>query len=263
MGMENGAPIEGKLANVAHFHGRGIRYITLAHSEDNHIADSSYDDGHKNRGLSRFGKKVVREMNRVGIMVDVSHVSDEAFADVIATTAVPVIASHSSCRAFTPGWERNMSDDMIRRLADNGGVIQVNFGSGFLSGELRTRREAHAEARRRFFAEHRLDEDDQDDEAAIAAWDREHPAPRGTVEDVADHIEHVVALVGHDHVGLGSDFDGVGDSLPEGLRDVSDYPNLLRVLLERGWTRENLEKLCSGNVLRVWRAVEDHAAAAE
>ena len=133
MGMENGAPLEGKLENVAHFHERGIRYITLAHSKDNHISDSSYDDRHSAKGLTKFGKKVVAEMNRVGIMVDVSHISDDAFRQVIELSAVPVIASHSACRKFTPGWERNMDDWMIRMLADNGGVIQINFGSSFIS----------------------------------------------------------------------------------------------------------------------------------
>jgi membrane dipeptidase len=233
MGMENGAPIMGKLRNVARFHGRGIRYITLAHAKDNHIADSSYDTRHTHHGLSKFGEKVVAEMNRVGIMVDVSHLSDEAFHDVIATSTTPVIASHSSCRHFTPGWERNMSDEMIQALARKGGVIQINFGSSFLDGEVREKNEAAGE---------------------------DGPRVYSTVEKVADHIEHVVALVGADHVGFGSDFDGVGDSLPEGLKSAADYPNLLRVLLERGWSRADLEKVCSGNVLRVWQAVEDHAA---
>jgi membrane dipeptidase len=240
MGMENGAPIEHKLANVAYFHGRGIRYITLAHSKDNHISDSSYDTRHTHGGLSRFGRKVVAEMNRVGIMVDVSHISDQAFDDVLEVSAVPVIASHSSCRHFTPDFERNMSDEMIVRLAKAGGVIQINFGSGFLDGEIRLARQ-------------QWDDDDEHDPPG--------EPPRATVAHVADHIEHVIDLVGVDHVGLGSDFDGLGDSLPEGLGDVSAYPNLLRVLLERGHSEEELAKICSGNVLRVWQAVEDHAAA--
>lgn len=233
MGMENGAPIMGKLGNVARYHARGIRYITLAHSKDNHISDSSYDTRHKNRGLSRFGEKVVAEMNRVGIMVDVSHLSDEAFFDVIAATRVPVIASHSSCRHFTPGWERNMSDEMLQELAKNGGVIQINFGSEFLDGEIRVEMEKRGEG---------------------------GPQLYSTVEKAADHIDHVVQLVGIDHVGFGSDFDGVGDSLPVGLKSAADYPNLIRVLLERGYARADIEKICSGNVLRVWQAVEDHAA---
>jgi membrane dipeptidase len=261
MGMENGAPIEGKLRNVAYFHGRGIRYITLTHSKDNHISDSSYDTRHTHGGLSPFGEKVVAEMNRVGIMIDVSHVSDEAFDDVVRLSAVPVIASHSSCRHFTPGWERNMSDDMIERLAAAGGVIQINFGSGFLSQAIRDGREAHEQARDAHVKALGLELESAEGKAAAAAYDGEHPAPRATVELVADHIEHVIALAGVDHVGLGSDFDGVGDSLPEGLRDVSQYPNLLRVLLERGHDRTALAKIAGENVLRVWQAVEDHAAA--
>lgn len=259
LGMENGAPIEGDLANVAYFHGRGIRYITLTHGKDNHIADSSYDPRHTHGGLSAFGEQVVAEMNRVGIMIDVSHASDEAFDDVLRLSAVPVIASHSSCRHFTPGWERNMSDAMIERLAAGGGVIQVNFGSDFLDGELRDWRRAHAAARDAHIKAAGLRPGSQEAEVAARAYDREHPRPRATVEQVADHIEHVIALVGVDHVGLGSDFDGVGDSLPEGLRDVSQYPNLLRVLLQRGHDRAALEKIAGENVLRVWQAVEDHA----
>jgi len=261
LGMENGAPIEGDLRNVAYFHGRGIRYITLAHSKDNHISDSSYDARHTHGGLSKFGEQVVAEMNRVGIMIDVSHLSDEAFDDVLRLSKVPVIASHSSCRRFTPGWERNMSDDMIRRLAAAGGVIQINFGSDFLSSDLREQRDAHEAARDEHVKALDLRPGSEAAAEAAAAYDREHPAPRATVELVADHIEHVIALVGVDHVGFGSDFDGVGDSLPEGLRDVSQYPNLFRVLLERGHDRAALEKIAGANVLRVWQAVEDHAAA--
>lgn len=260
MGMENGAPLEGDLRNVAYFYGRGIRYITLTHSKDNHIADSSYDARHTHGGLSKFGEEVVAEMNRVGIIIDVSHVSDEAFDDVIRLSAVPVIASHSSCRHFTPGWERNMSDAMIERLAAGGGVIQINFGSSFLSGDVRHQRETHEAAREEHVQALGLRQGTPEEAAAVAAYDREHRAPRATVELVADHIEHVIALVGVDYVGLGSDFDGVGDSLPEGLRDVSQYPNLLRVLQERGHDRTAIEKIAGGNVLRVWQAVEDHAA---
>jgi membrane dipeptidase len=260
MGMENGAPIEGDLRNVEYFHGRGIRYITLTHSKDNHISDSSYDTRHTHGGLSKFGEQVVAEMNRVGIMIDVSHLSDEAVDDVLRLSVVPVIASHSSCRHFTPGWERNMSDDLIRRLAAGGGVIQINFGSSFLSGEIERQRDAHTKAREAHVKALELRRDSEAEAEARAAYEREHPAPRATVDHVADHVEHVIALVGVDHVGFGSDFDGVGDSLPEGLRDVSQYPNLLRVLEGRGHDRGALEKIAGGNVLRVWQAVEDHAA---
>ncbi len=260
MGMENGAPLMGKLSNVAHFHARGIRYITLAHSEDNHISDSSYDTGHTHRGLSAFGKEVVAEMNDVGIMVDVSHISDEAFWDVMKVSKVPVIASHSSCRHFTPGWERNMSDEMIEALAQNGGVIQINFGSGFIDDEVRAGRTKHEKAMKAYVRAQGHALDSEAGRAASAAYTEANPAPRATLEKVAEHIEHVIALVGVEHVGLGSDFDGLGDSLPEGLRSVADFPNLFAELMRRGLSETDLEKIASGNVLRVWSEVEDYAA---
>lgn len=259
MGMENGSPIEGKLANVEYFRDRGIRYITLAHSKDNHIADSSYDTRHTHGGLSPFGKRVVAEMNRVGIMIDVSHLSDDAAEQAIELSKVPVIASHSSCRRFTPGWERNMSDALIRKLAAKGGVIQINFGSAFIDAEIREAREENRAALRKLLADEGLELGEHAAKKIVDAYEKEHPSRHSTVEKVADHIEHVVKLVGVDHVGFGSDFDGVGDSLPVGLEDVSKYPNLIRVLLERGHSREEIEKIASGNVLRVWQAVEDHA----
>jgi membrane dipeptidase len=261
LGMENGSPIAGDLANVAYFHGRGIRYITLTHSKYNHISDSSFDRKRKHKGLSKFGKQVVVEMNRVGIMVDVSHLSDQAFWHVMEVGKAPVIASHSSCRHFTPDWERNIGDDMIEAMAGKGGVVMINFGSDFLSGDLRKARDAQEAEIAKLLKAQRLRADTPEGEAAVAAYQAEHPAPRATVEQVADHIEHVIALVGVDHVGLGSDFDGVGDSLPEGLRDVSQYPNLVRVLLERGHSRADIEKILGENSLRVWQAVEDHARA--
>jgi len=260
MGMENGAPLEGDLANVTYFHGRGIRYITLTHSRDNHISDSSFDTRHTHGGLSAFGEQVVAEMNRVGVMVDVSHLSDQAFWDVMAASRAPVLATHSSCRHFTPNFERNMSDDMIRALAKQGGVIMINFGSDFLSGEVRTARDRHAAAATRALRKAKLAPQSPAGLAFLAEYDTRHPVPRATVEHVASHIEHVIGLVGVDHVGLGSDFDGVGDSLPQGLRHVGEYPNLVRVLLQRGRTAVELEKILGGNALRVWQAVEDHAA---
>ena len=261
MGMENGSPIEGDLANLRGFYSQGVRYITLTHSKDNHICDSSYDDRHTHQGLSPFGREVVAEMNRLGVMVDVSHVSDQTFWQVMELSAVPVIASHSSCRAFTPGFERNMSDEMIVALAEHGGVIQINFGGGFISAAYRAAEEEARTEIGKLLDEHRVDWQSPEGKAIIADYRASHPMPRVDVSTVADHIDHVVELVGIDHVGLGSDFDGVGDSLPEGLKDVSMYPNLIRVLLERGYTEDAIEKICGANVLRVWQAVEDHAAA--
>ncbi|MGB2868379.1 MAG: dipeptidase [Bacteroidota bacterium] len=259
MGMENGSPIEGKLENVRHFYERGIRYITLCHAKDNHICDSSYDTTRTWHGLSPFGRQVVAEMNRVGIMVDISHVSDDAFYQTIRLTKAPVIASHSSCRFFTPGFERNMSDDMIRELAQNGGVIQINFGSDFLKDEYRTKDEASRIVVANYLKEHNLAERDSAGRAYIREYYKAQSLPLADVKDVVAHIDHVVKLVGIDHVGIGSDFDGVGDSLPTGLKDVSYYPNLLYELLKAGYSDPDIRKICSGNLLRVWSAVEKTA----
>jgi membrane dipeptidase len=262
MGMENGSPIEHDLANVRYFYQRGIRYITLTHSKDNHISDSSFDDKHTHKGLSDFGKKVVGEMNRVGIMVDVAHVSDDTFWQVMELSKVPVIASHSSCRYFTPGYERNMSDEMIQALAKHQGVIQINFGSGFIDAQAQKQQDTMRKEVEAILKSKGLEFGDEKAKPIFAEYRAGHPRRFATVEQVADHIEHVRKLVGIDHVGLGSDFDGVGDSLPTGLKDVSQYPNLVRVLLERGFSEQDIEKVCSGNVLRVWQAVEDHAKTA-
>ncbi len=228
MGMENGAPLGDDLGNVQRYFDRGIRYITLCHMKDNQLCDSSTDTSATWKGLSPFGRKVVAKMNRLGMMVDVSHTSDETFTQVLALSKAPVIASHSSCRTFTApgtfGHKRNLSDDMIRALARKGGVIQINFGSSFLG-------------------------DDYGKHGVVA-----------DVKDVAAHIHHAVQVAGVDHVGIGSDFDGVGRSVPTGLEDVSRYPNLIRELLKLGYGAEDLEKIFGGNLLRVWSEVEKVAA---
>jgi len=256
MGMENGAPLH-TLEDISYFYERGIRYVTLTHGKNNHICDSSYDKARKWNGLSPFGEEVIAEMNEVGMMIDVSHVSDEAFYQVIELTEAPVIASHSSCRVFTPGWERNMDDDMILALAQNGGVIQINFGSSFLDDKARRSREDHRDSIRILLESMDISEDDEEAKPVIEQYRHTHPALFADVETVADHIDHVVNLVGVDYVGLGSDYDGVGDSLPTGLKDVSDYPNLIYVLLKRGYSEEDIAKICYRNVFRVWRAVEE------
>ncbi|KAA3617757.1 MAG: membrane dipeptidase [Calditrichaeota bacterium] len=259
MGMENGAPIEGNLANVSYFHKRGIRYITLTHSKDNHIGDSSYDTTNTWNGLSPFGKELVEEMNRVGIMIDISHVSDSTFYQVIKISKTPIMASHSSCRKFTPGWERNMNDDMIKTLAQNGGVIQINFGSAFLDSTINKeslKRWGHLDE---YLIEHNLDRNNPKVKAYWKKYKKDNPVGWADVSLVADHIDHVVKLVGIDHVGIGSDFDGVGDSLPTGLKDASELPNLIYELLKRGYSDQDIEKICSGNILRVWTAVENYS----
>lgn len=254
MGMENGAPIGKSLENVQYFYDRGIRYITLTHSKDNQICDSSYDTTYTWNGLSPFGVEVVKEMNRVGIMVDISHVSDSTFYDVLRATSVPVIASHSSCRYFTPGFERNMSDDMIRALGKNGGVIQINFGASFLDSVARDNGDILDSVMADLKAKN-LTSRDPEAQPIIAASGKSSKELYSDVERVADHIDHVVQLAGIDHVGIGSDFDGVDDSLPVGLKDVSQYPNLIYALLKRGYTAEDIEKICSQNIFRVWNEV--------
>lgn len=259
IGMENGAPIEGDIKNVEYFFNRGVRYITLSHGLDNEITDSSYDSTATHGGLSDFGRKVVEEMNRVGIMVDVSHISDSAFYDVMEITKVPVIASHSSARKFTPDFERNMSDDLIKALAKNGGVIQINFGSDFLDIESQESSKNINEKFQKELAEKGLTMNDSAAKPFMEQFKKDNPYKFSTLEMVADHIDHVVDLVGIDHVGLGSDYDGVGDSLPEGLKDVSDYPNLIAELLRRGYSDEDIAKICYKNVFRVWNTVLEAA----
>ncbi len=260
LGMENGEPIQGELGTLRHFFERGIRYIGLAHSENNHLADSSYATERRWNGLSPFGREVVAEMNRLGIMVDVSHLSDDAFDQVMETSRAPAIASHSSCRRFTPGWERNIGDEMIQRLAGGGGVVMINFGSAFLTEAAYRQSEDYWREYQDYVDEHGLEVGSADaDEFSERYWS-EHERIYATIADVADHIDHVVELVGVDHVGFGSDFDGVGDSLPPGLKDVSGYPNLIEELLRRGYGDEEIGKICGGNLLRVWRQVERVAA---
>ena len=261
MGMENGSPVEGDLANLQHFFDRGIRYITPAHSLSNHISDSSYDENRQWGGLSEFGKKLILEMNRLGIIVDVSHVSDDAFWQIMELSRVPVIASHSSARHFTPGFERNMSDDMIVALAEKGGVIHINFGSTFISQAARDYGDALRDAGEEYLEEHPDLAESFLYREFPAIYAQDHgPLPFATVDNVLDHFDHVVALTGVEHVGIGSDYDGVGDSLPIGLKDVSQYPNLIEGLLRRGYSEEDIRKILGENLLRVWEAVEGYAA---
>lgn len=259
MGMENGSPIQGDLANLKAFYDRGVRYITLAHSQSNHISDSSYDVRRKWKGLSPFGKTLVTEMNNIGMMLDISHVSDAAFYQVVELSKAPVIASHSSLRSFTPGFERNMDDEMIKALGKNGGVIMINFGSTFVDQVARAWRTKMADLRKPI--EEKLGKESEEYKGFEKEYRAKTPFPFAGVEKVLDHIDHVVKLVGIEHVGIGSDYDGVGDSLPEGLKDVSTYPNLVQGLLNRGYKETDIAKILGGNLLRVWREVEKVAQA--
>jgi membrane dipeptidase len=194
-------------------------------------------------------------------MIDISHVSDEAFYQVLEISKVPVIASHSSARHFTPGWERNMSDDMIKALAKNGGVIQINYGSSFLTQKAREWYEAMDEVRTVYLEAHGLDEHGDEAKQFEKDYRLEHPYPFATLDDVVAAYEHVIGLVGTSHVGIGSDFDGVGDSLPEGMKDVSYYPALIEALLKREYPVEAIQTIMGGNLMRVWREVEAYAKA--
>ena len=254
MGMENGAGLGGELDNVEHFYDRGIRYITLTHGTHNRLGDSSYDDAEPRwNGLSPFGEDVVAEMNRLGLMVDLSHVTDPTARDAIAASEAPVIASHSSCRHFTPGWERNISDELIQEVADTGGVVMITFGSSFLRNEYRDQDDPIRADMNAHIDSMGWAEDSR--EAVVYEQQTRRKHPIGTVEDVADHIDHAVDLVGPEHVGLGSDFDGVF-ALPEGLQDASGYPALVAALLRRGYTDTDLQQILGENVLRVWAEVE-------
>ena len=259
MGMENGAPILDDLSNVQYFYDRGIRYITLTHAKDNLICDSSYDTTATWGGLSPFGREVVKEMNRVGIMVDISHVTDDVINQVMDMTDVPVIASHSSCRHFTPGWERNMGDAEIKRLKDNGGVIQINYGSSFITRVSQDKSKTNSEKIEAYAKENGLEDGDEIFIAYAKKVNEENPI-YADITEVVDHIDRVVELAGIDHVGIGSDYDGVGDSLPYGLKDVTSYPNLIFHLLKRGYSENDIEKICYKNIWRVWSTVEKTAA---
>jgi len=257
-GMENGAPIGNDLKNVKYFYDRGIRYITLTHSKNNQICDSSGDTAKWN-GLSPFGKEVVAEMNRVGIMIDISHVDDSTFYQVMRLTKAPCIASHSSCRYFAPSVRRDMTDDMIEQLGKNGGVMAVNFYTAFIDSTV-----ANYQGKSRIQIENLLKEKnlkptDTLARRIIAQYKKEHPAPEVDVERVVDHMDHIVKLIGIDHVAFGSDFDGVDGMLPQGLEDVSMYPNLIYHLLKRGYTESEVEKVCYKNIWRVWNKVEEVA----
>ena len=252
MGMENGAPIEDDIANLKYFYEKGIRYITLCHSKWNLICDSSYDQDKHWNGLSPFGIEVIKEMNRLGMIVDISHVSDSAFYQILEITEAPLVATHSSCRHFTPGFERNMSDDMIKELSANGGVIQINFGSYFINAEFQQKMSPawdHIDSAS-------MTEEEQ--KTYMRNYMVENEVPEVQIEEVADHIDHIIQLVGIDYIGIGSDVDGV-HHLPGGLSDVSMYPNLMELLLDRGYTEEDIEKIWSGNFLRVWNEVEQTA----
>ncbi len=255
IGVEGGRQIGGSLAALRQFYNLGARYMTLTHNQTPEWADSATDEP-KYDGLSPFGVTVVHEMNRLGMLVDLSHVAPATMKDAIAASRAPVIFSHSSAQAIG-GHPRNVPDDVLRLLPANGGVVMVNFVPAFLSDSVwRWGAEKSAEVAR-LQAIHRASKAEV--EAGVKAWVAAHPSPVVTVANVADHIEHVAKVAGHDHVGIGGDFDGI-DATPAGLDGVEDYPSLFAELIRRGWSDSDLAKLAGGNALRVLRRAETVAA---
>jgi membrane dipeptidase len=258
MGIEGGHAIEDSLRLLRSFYALGIRYMTLTHSNSNNWADSSGDIQKPNNGLSPFGKQVVREMNRLGMLVDISHVADKTFWDALETSRAPVFASHSSCRAISP-IPRNMTDEMIVAMARKGGVIHINFGCEFLNPESAKSSpmgNPALRAKMQELTEQMKDKTPEERRAAIRKlYGESGPRVRAKLADVVAHIDHVVKIAGIDAVGIGSDYDGVG-CVPEGLEDVSKYPALTRALLEKGYSAEDIQKIYGGNFLRLMRAAE-------
>ena len=258
MGLENGYPIGTDLNRIEDFYNRGVRYTTLCHTANNDICDSSTDSS-EHGGLSDFGREAVQEMNRLGMLIDVSHISDASFYDVIETSAVPVIASHSCARAICDH-PRNMDDSMLRALARNDGVIQLCIYSGYIKTITQDpRREAARDSLDAIYPGYSQMTDDQLT-AYIAARDRideRYPRILATVSDAVDHIDHIVELIGIEHVGIGSDFDG-GGALADCF-DVSQMGNITLELLRRGYRRDEIEKIWGGNFMRVFRAAQEYA----
>jgi membrane dipeptidase len=255
IGMEGGHSIHNSLAALRMFYRNGARYMTLTHSDNVDWADAATADP-QHDGLTAFGKVVVGEMNRLGMLIDLSHVSPATMHDTLDATASPVIFSHSSARALT-GHQRNVPDDVLQRLKANGGVVMVTFVPSFVSEKLRLYYSLRSAEEARLKSIH--SGEPQQVKAGLAAWDKANPAPRATIADVADHIEHVIRVAGDEHVGIGGDLDGISTT-PIGLESVADYPKLFAELLRRGHSEERLKKIAGLNVLRVMRANEATAA---
>jgi membrane dipeptidase len=255
--MENGYPLGRDLANVKLFHDQGVRYITLCHSSDNDICDSSTDRrAPEDKGLSEFGRQVVAECNRLGMIVDISHASDKAFFDVLAVTEAPIIASHSSCRAVCDN-PRNLTDDQLRALAKNGGVIQICFLGAYVKAVPPSpeREKALKELEAKYGNIRNISDETLRREAMAAreAVNAKFPQDRPDVRDLVDHIDHVRDVVGVDHVGIGTDFDGGGGIV--GCDDVSEMIHVTEELIRRGYTDRDIEKIWGGNFLRVFERV--------
>jgi membrane dipeptidase len=257
IGIEGGHQIGGSLAALRQFYDLGARYMTLTHFKNNEFADSATDDP-KYHGITDFGRTVIHEMNRLGMLVDLSHVSPETMRAALQATKAPVLFTHSDARALADH-PRNVPDDVLKLVTANGGVVMVNFYMGHLSSQFITWSADKTAEDARLKALYTGQPDRRD--AAMKAWLDAHHAPRAEVGLIADHIEHVASVAGHDHVGIGGDLDGIGiDEAPAGMNTVSGYPLLFAELIRRGWSDENLAKLAGGNVLRAMRRAEAVAA---
>ncbi|HXG08506.1 MAG TPA: dipeptidase [Gemmataceae bacterium] len=251
IGVEGGHSIDNSLGVLRALYALGARYMTLTHSETLDWADSATDEPRHN-GLTEFGEQVVREMNRLGMLVDISHVSADTMRHALRVSRAPVIASHSSAYALC-NHPRNVPDDVLKLVAQNGGVIMVNFYPGFIVPEAARMSRRMYQVARELKAKY---PNEQDFRAAFEQWQRENPIPTGSVHTVVDHIEHIIKVAGIDHVGLGSDYDGIS-SVPRQLEDVSCYPYITQELLNRGYSREDIHKVLGGNLLRVLARAEE------
>lgn len=254
IGIEGGHSIDNSLGALRMFHRLGARYMTLTHFKNVDWADSCTDKP-KVDGLSQFGREVVREMNRLGMLVDLSHVHADTMRAALDTSDAPIVFSHSSARAIT-GHPRNVPDDVLERVKENDGVVMVSFVPGFVSQQTYEHGLARDAEKARLEAQ--SDSSDESVEAGLEAWDADNPEPRATVSDIADHIDRIREKAGINHIGIGSDYDGI-TSVPEGLEDVSKYPVLTAELLRREYSEEDILKILGGNILRLMRAVENAA----
>lgn len=248
--LENGSPLGEDLEYLGYLKEMGVVYVTLCHDRTNQISDSNFDENRRWNGLSPFGLEVVRELNRLGIMVDISHSTDSAVYQALRYSRAPVVATHSSCRYFTPGYERNLSDTLIKLIADKNGVVMVNFGSMFLdSACLKNCNEAID-----YMSSRQIAYFSKEGAEYLAEFVKTHKVITDS-KQLVNHIDHIVQIAGIDHVGLGSDFNGVGPTQPADVRDVSGYPVIVFELLKRGYPEKDINKILSGNFLRVWDEV--------